>query len=160
MWVVCFVVAGISEQLWQLYCRSILEVQVDSDVWCTLFDPDGGVTIPGVLAAELGRAPATIVTAWNPYSQPQPYHDNVEANLELAEVLDSYEAQTRRAIGRSKSTDYLELGLYVSNLSVVQVADIARRFHQHALYIVMASEILCATSDLRSSRSVRKVVPS
>lgn len=145
----------ISEQLWQLYCRSVLEVELDADGWCTLFDPDCGVTIPEALASELARSPATIVTAWNPYSEPHPYHYNVEANLELSEMLASSGAQTRRAIGRSKSTDYFELGLYVSRVSVVHVAEIARRFHQHALYIVMASEILCATSDLRNARSLR-----
>ena len=150
--------AAISEQLWQLYCRSMLEVELECGVWFRLFDPDVGVTIPVGLAEELAQAPASLVTAWNPYSRPRPHHWNAKANAELAEVLDSCGAHSRRAIGRSKSTDYVERGFYVSNLGVVEAAEIAREFHQHALYFVMVSEILCATSDLRNARSVRRVL--
>jgi|GEM_PF-1820114 len=103
------------------------------------------------------RAPAHVITAWNPSSITKPLDYNREANRQLADLLRERGLDPMEVLGASPDGHWKEDSLLVSGMPRHEAAELASQFGQIAIFELTNTDLLvvaCPSGEVL--RTVRR----
>ena len=132
---------------WDIYASTVISVRGS---WVRLAGPRARADLPM-------RAPAHVITAWNPSSITKPLDNNREANRQLADLLRERGLDPMEVVGASPDGHWKEESLLVSGVPRREAVELASQFGQVAIFELTDADLLvvaCPSGEVL--RTVRR----